>query len=63
MVYVSLVAVVAVWAFLKLHPRRADPARGRRKPRAAHALGYKVVRIRMLAILFGGACAGLGGAY
>lgn len=30
---------------------------------AAHALGYKVVRIRTLAILFGGACAGLGGAY
>jgi len=30
---------------------------------AAHALGYKVVRIRLLAILFGGACAGLGGAY
>ena len=30
---------------------------------AAHALGYKVVRIRVLAILFGGACAGLGGAY
>jgi len=30
---------------------------------AAHALGYKVVKIRVLAILFGGACAGLGGAY
>ncbi len=30
---------------------------------AAHALGYKVVRIRILAILFGGAMAGLGGAF
>lgn len=30
---------------------------------AAHALGYKVVLIRMAAIMFGGACAGLGGAY
>ena len=30
---------------------------------AAHALGYKVVRVRVLAIAFGGACAGLGGAY
>ncbi|MGG7565954.1 ABC transporter permease [Rhodovulum sp. DZ06] len=30
---------------------------------AAHAIGYKVARIRTLAILFGGACAGLGGAY
>ena len=30
---------------------------------AAHALGYKVIRIRFLAIMAGGACSGLGGAY
>jgi simple sugar transport system permease protein len=30
---------------------------------AAHALGYKVIRIRFLAIMFGGAAAGVGGAY
>jgi simple sugar transport system permease protein len=30
---------------------------------AAHALGYKVIRVRLAAIAFGGACAGLGGAY
>lgn len=30
---------------------------------AAHSLGYKVVRVRILCILFGGAMAGLGGAY
>ena len=30
---------------------------------AAHALGYKVVRVRYLAVLFGGAMSGLGGAY
>jgi ABC-type uncharacterized transport system permease subunit len=30
---------------------------------SAHALGYSVVRVRFLAVLFGGACAGLGGAY
>ena len=29
----------------------------------AHAFGYKVLRIRLLATLFGGAMAGLGGAY
>lgn len=29
----------------------------------AHALGYPVLRIRLLAVLFGGAMAGLGGAY
>lgn len=30
---------------------------------AAHAIGYSVVAVRMAAIVFGGACAGLGGAY
>ncbi len=30
---------------------------------SAHALGVPVRRVRMLAVLFGGACAGLGGAY
>ena len=30
---------------------------------AAHALGYRVVVVRLCAIAFGGACAGLGGAY
>jgi simple sugar transport system permease protein len=30
---------------------------------SAHALGYSVVRVRFLAVLFGGACAGLAGAY
>lgn len=30
---------------------------------SSHALGYPVLRIRLFAILFGGACAGLAGAY
>ena len=30
---------------------------------AAHNIGYPVVRVRMLALIFGGAMAGLGGAY
>ena len=30
---------------------------------AAYAIGYSVKLVRMMAILFGGACAGLGGAY
>jgi simple sugar transport system permease protein len=30
---------------------------------AAHAIGYRVVMIRFMALLFGGACAGIGGAY
>jgi general nucleoside transport system permease protein len=32
-------------------------------PEAAHALGYPVRRIRLWAVLFGGACSGLAGAY
>lgn len=32
-------------------------------PVSAHSLGHKVLRIRLLATLFGGACAGLAGAY
>lgn len=32
-------------------------------PHSAHAIGYPVIRIRYLAVLFGGAMAGLGGAY
>jgi simple sugar transport system permease protein len=30
---------------------------------SAHALGYSVIRVRFLAVLFGGACSGLAGAY
>jgi simple sugar transport system permease protein len=32
-------------------------------PRSAHALGYNVILIRYLAVLFGGAMAGMGGVY
>ena len=32
-------------------------------PQSAHAIGYPVVRIRYLAVMFGGACSGLAGAY
>lgn len=30
---------------------------------SAHALGYSVIKVRFLAVLFGGGCAGLAGAY
>ena len=32
-------------------------------PQSAHAIGYNVIRVRYLSTLFGGAMAGLGGAY
>ncbi|RMH44502.1 MAG: ABC transporter permease [Alphaproteobacteria bacterium] len=63
MVYVSIALVAAVWLFLtRTRAGLVLRAVGENHD-AAHALGYKVVRIRVLAILFGGALAGLGGAY
>jgi len=63
MVYLSLLLVAAVWAFLKYTRAGLILRAVGESHEAAHALGYKVVRVRLLAILFGGACAGLGGAY
>ncbi len=62
-VYASLLLVVAIWAFLKYTRGGLILRAVGENHDAAHALGYKVVRIRLLAIMFGGACAGLGGAY
>jgi len=62
-VYVSLALVTGIWWFL--YRTRAGlvlRAVGDNHV-SAHALGYPVLRIRFLAVLFGGACAGLGGAY
>lgn len=61
--YLGLVLVVAVWAFIKFTRAGLILRSVGENHDAAHALGYKVVRIRTLAILFGGACAGIGGAY
>ncbi|MFZ0100303.1 MAG: ABC transporter permease [Gemmobacter sp.] len=62
-VYLSVVIVAAVWAFLKFTRGGLILRAVGESHDAAHALGYKVQRIRLLAILFGGAMAGLGGAY
>jgi simple sugar transport system permease protein len=62
-VYASVVLVVAVWWFL--YRTRAGlvlRAVGDNHT-SAHALGYPVLKIRLLAVLFGGGCAGLGGAF
>ncbi len=63
MVYVSLLVVAAVWAVLKYTRTGLILRAVGESHDAAHALGYKVTRIRIMAILFGGAMAGLGGAY
>jgi ABC-type uncharacterized transport system permease subunit len=62
-VYMSLALVVGIWWFL-YHTRGGLILRAVGDNHvSAHALGYPVLRIRTLAVLFGGACAGLGGAY
>ena len=63
MVYVSIAVIAGVWAVLKFTRTGLILRAVGESHDAAHALGYKVVRIRVLAILFGGALAGLGGAY
>ncbi|HGG63504.1 MAG TPA: ABC transporter permease, partial [Rhodobacteraceae bacterium] len=63
MVYFAILLIAAVWAVLKYTRLGLILRAVGENHDAAHALGYKVVRIRILAIMFGGACAGLGGAY
>ena len=62
-VYGSILIVAAVWYVLKYTRAGLVLRAVGENHDAAHALGYKVQRIRVLAILFGGAMAGLGGAY
>jgi simple sugar transport system permease protein len=62
-VYFSVALVIAIWLFLyRSRPGLVLRAVGDNHA-SAHALGYPVLRIRFLAVLFGGACAGLGGAF
>jgi simple sugar transport system permease protein len=61
-VYAALVLVLGVWWFLKYTRGGLILRAVGESHDAAHALGYKVVRVRFMAIMFGGACAGLGGA-
>ena len=63
MIYFSIALVVAVWAVLKFTRAGLILRAVGESHDAAHSLGFKVVRIRTAAIMFGGACAGLGGAY
>ena len=63
MVYLTLVLCVGTWGVLKFTRAGLILRAVGENHDAAHALGYKVVRVRLLAIMFGGACAGLGGAY
>lgn len=63
MIYFSLALTFAIWYFLTRTRGGLVLRAVGESHDAAHALGYKVIRIRLMAIAFGGACAGLGGAY
>lgn len=62
-VYFSILMTAAVWWVLKATRIGLIIRAVGESHEAAHALGYKVNRIRLLCILFGGAMAGMGGAY
>lgn len=63
MIWLGLIMVPAIWWFLaRTRPGLILRAVGENHD-AAHGLGYPVRRVRILAIAFGGAMAGMGGAY
>ncbi len=63
LVYLSLALFAAIrWFLYRTRPGLILRAVGE-NPQSAHAIGFPVVRIRYLAVMFGGACAGIGGAY
>jgi len=63
MVYMSVFATIGIsWFLKKTRAGLVLRAVGENHD-AAHAIGYSVIQVRFLAILFGGAMAGLGGAY
>jgi general nucleoside transport system permease protein len=62
-VYISLLLVAAAqWFLFRTRAGLILRAVGE-SPESAHAIGYSVVAIRYAAVAFGGACAGLAGAY
>ena len=62
-VYLSLVLFVLVqWFLFGTRAGLVLRAIGE-SPQSAHAIGHKVIAVRYAAVAFGGACAGLSGAY
>ncbi len=63
LVYLSIAEFAAIhWFLYSTRPGLIVRAVGE-SPQSAHAIGFPVIRIRYLAVLFGGASAGLAGAY
>jgi simple sugar transport system permease protein len=62
-VYASIALIAGIWRFLYRSRAGLVLRAVGDNPASAHALGYPVLRVRLVAVLFGGACAGLAGAY
>jgi ABC-type uncharacterized transport system permease subunit len=63
LIYLSLMLLVLImWFLYKTRAGLILKAVGE-SPKSGHALGFSVIGIRYLAVLFGGAMAGLGGVY
>lgn len=63
LIYLSLILLLGViWFLYKTRAGLILKAIGE-SPKSGHALGFSVIGIRYLAVLFGGAMAGLGGVY
>lgn len=63
MVYMSIAAAIGISWFLKKSRAGLILRAVGENHDAAHAIGYPVIRVRFMAVIFGGAMAGLGGAY
>lgn len=63
LLYFSILLTLVLYIFLKFSRAGMILRAVGENHDAAHALGYNVQLVRMLAIMFGGACSGLGGAY
>ncbi len=63
LVYLSLGLCLAVWLFFKFSRAGLIVKAIGENPHSASAVGLPVMRTRWLAVLFGGAMAGLGGSY
>ncbi|MDG2186709.1 MAG: ABC transporter permease [Hyphomicrobiales bacterium] len=63
LVYLSVLMVIGTYLFLNKTKRGLILIATGDNHDSAHSLGYSVKKIRLLSIIYGGACAGLGGAY
>jgi general nucleoside transport system permease protein len=62
-VYFSVALIIGIWLFLYRSRTGLVLRAVGENHTSAHALGYPVLTIRLMAVLFGGACAGLAGAF